>query len=182
MAFLHIAFGDAQIADDALQLLGHLADFGGVIHIRGRDNFQQRRPRPVQVDGRETAQFVVVLAGVFFEVGTDNAHPLDAAVFQRDFDKAVFAQRQVVLADLVFFAGRVLVAFAVQLVKRAILAIEGHRASITRFRSVLVHHRIATGITLPHGQVRCWVCAIGHSQPRTSWSLRTDECEFPVQR
>ena len=70
------------------------------------DDLEQRRSGAVQVDQAVAAapRFVVkVLAGIFFEMGADDADPprLGRLRVGRDLEPAVGAEGQIVLADLI---------------------------------------------------------------------------------
>ena len=78
-ALLHVAVGDSEIGEQQFQLVEIGVGLGPRAQIGLGDDFQQRRAGAVQVDAAvaAAARFVVhVLAGVFFEVGADDADPL----------------------------------------------------------------------------------------------------------
>ena len=78
-AFLHVAVGDAEIIQQQFQFGEIGLGLGGRAHVGLADDFQQRRAGAVQVDaavGLAGRLVVHALAGVFFEMGADDADPL----------------------------------------------------------------------------------------------------------
>ena len=130
-AFLHVAVGDAEVVQQQFQLGQIGLGLGRRAHVGLADDFQERRAGPVQVDAAVglAGHFVVhALAGVFFQVGADDADPLGRklALGIADLQPAVVAQRQVVLADLVALGQvGIVVVLAVPLGEAGDLAVQG---------------------------------------------------------
>ena len=78
-ALLHVAVGDAEVGQQQLQFGQIGLGFGGRAQVGLADDFQQRRAGAIQVDAAVglAGRFVVhALAGVFLQVGADDADPL----------------------------------------------------------------------------------------------------------
>ena len=97
-ALLHLAVGDAEVAERQPQLLEAAAGVGRAADLGLGDDLQQRDARAVQVDLREPAGAVRQLAGVFLEVDPRQPAPAAAA--------AVLAHRDLQIAALARTAGR----------------------------------------------------------------------------
>ena len=150
-AFLHVAVGDAQVGEQQLELGQIGLGFGRRAHVGLADDFQQRRAGPVQIDAAVglAGQLVVhALAGVFFQVGPDDADPLrlDAPLGIADFEPAVVAERQIVLADLIALGQvGIVIVLAVPLGEGGDLAVQRHRGSQAQGEGLGVHHRQRAG-------------------------------------
>ena len=109
--------------------------FGRRAHVGLADDFQQRRAGAVQVDAAVglAGQLVVhALAGVFFQMGADDADPLglDPSLGIADLQPAVVAERQIVLADLIALGQvGIVVVLAVPLGEAGDLAVRAPRRS-----------------------------------------------------
>ena len=101
VALLHVPFGDADEPHDPLQLDGQRPDLGGAVQVGLGHDLQQRRPGAVQIDLEKLPGRVEVLAGILFQVGAEDAERVWSCRPPRDFDEAVLAQRQIILADLI---------------------------------------------------------------------------------
>ena len=78
-AFLHVAIGNAQVRQQKPHFLKVRLGLGWRAEFGLADDFQQRRTRAVQVDAAVglARRFVVhALAGVFLQMGTNDADPL----------------------------------------------------------------------------------------------------------
>ena len=92
--FLHVAVGYAEIRQQQLQLVEIGLGLGRRTHVGLADDFQQRRAGAVQIDAAVglAGRFVVhALAGVFFQVGADDADSLrlEAPLGIADLEPAV---------------------------------------------------------------------------------------------
>ncbi len=145
--FLHVAVGDAQVVQQEFQLREIGLGLGRRAHVGLADDFQERRAGPVQVDaavGLARRLVVHALAGVFFEVGADDANPLGRKfpLGIADIQPAVVAQRQVVLADLVALGQvRVVIVLAVPLGEAGDLAVQGQGRLDGKLDRAAIHHR-----------------------------------------
>ena len=146
-AFLHVAVGDAEVVQQQFQLGEIGLGLGRRAHVGLADDFQERRAGAVQVDAAVglAGHFVVhALAGVFFEVGADDADPLGRklALGIADLQPAVVAQRQVVLAGLVALGQvGIVVVLAVPLGEAGDLAVQGQGRLDRKLDRAAVHHR-----------------------------------------
>ncbi len=78
-ALLHVAVGNAQIVQQQLQLGEVGLGLGGRAEVGLADDFQKRRAGPIQIDaavGLAGHLVVHAFAGVFFEMGPDDADAL----------------------------------------------------------------------------------------------------------
>ena len=95
------------------------------------------------------ASFVVhALAGVFFQMGADDADllRLDASLGIADLQPAVVAERQIVLADLIALGQvGIVIVLAVPLGERGDLAVQRHGGPQASSKASAVHHRQRAG-------------------------------------
>ena len=88
-AFLHVAVGDTEVIQQQFQLGEIRLGLFGRPQIGLADDFQQRRAGSIQIDaavGPATGFVVHTLAGVFLEMGTEDADlPLDSGPIGTDF-------------------------------------------------------------------------------------------------
>ncbi len=154
-AFLHFAVGNPDVPQDHLKGLHILLHFVDAAQIGFRDNLDQRNAAAVIVDVG-VAAVMNQLARIFLDVDAVEADP--AAV--RELHPAVFAQRHVILGNLVGFRQiRINVIFPVHLRNRADLAVSDKAC-----RNGVFHHgfiqlgqrarkadadRAAVGVRLP---------------------------------
>ena len=150
-SFLHVAVGDAEIFEQQLHLGEIGLGLGRRAHVGLRDDFQQRRAGPVQVDaavGLAGLLVVHALAGILFQMSPDDADllRLDASLGIADLQPAVMAERQIVLADLIPLGQvGVVILLAVPFGERRDLAIQGQGRSQRQFESLAIHHRQRAG-------------------------------------
>ena len=100
-AFLHLAVGDAEVDDRLPDGVEVSFGFGRASEVGFRNDLNQRDAAAVEVDQRPGKALVVdQLASVFLNVDAGDADPLLFPIHQ-DIQVAVFAQRDIKLADLV---------------------------------------------------------------------------------
>ena len=118
-AFGHVAVGNTQVSDQAVQGFQVGYRLGGVAQVGFGHDFQQRGARPVEVDASLAVKILVQrLARIFFQVGTGDTYGAGSAVLELDLKAAATDDGSLELADLVAL-GQVRV--------KIILAVE-HRA------------------------------------------------------
>ena len=110
-------------------------------------------PARFRSTAEKVAEWCGVLAGVFFEVGPQDADFFGAAVFDGNFDIAVLAERQVVLADLVILRQvGVVIALAIPFGEGGDLAVQGQPGQDGVFQAVLFITGSVPGIPMQTGQ------------------------------
>ncbi len=169
--FLHVAVGNAEVGQQQLQFGQIGLRLGRRAQVGLADDLQQRRARAVQVDAAVglAGHFVVhALAGVFFEMGPDDADllRLEAILGVADRQVAVVRQRQVVLADLVALGQvRVVVLLAVPLGEAGDLAVQRHGRSQAPVRKP---RRFITGSVPGMPMQTGQVCVLGGAELRAT--------------
>ncbi len=102
-AFLHLAVGDAEVAEGEAQFFETSLGVLGGANVGLGDDLQEGDTRAVQVDLGEAAGAVGELAGVFFEVdaGQPAATAACAVLLRGDLKPAAPAEGEIILADLI---------------------------------------------------------------------------------
>ena len=128
----------------------HIGDrFCGRAHVRLGYDFQQRRPRAVEIDtGHALEVFVQGFTRVLFQVGAGDPDPFAAAIVEGDIDLATTNDRQFKLADLIAFRKiRVKIVFACEYRAPRDLAIHRQAEFHGHLHYFPIEHRQDAGIT-----------------------------------
>ena len=143
-SLLHIAVADRKITHQRMDLLQVGDRFLGRAHRRLRDDLDQRRTGPIQVDaGRAPEALVQRLACIFLKVSTRDVDALDGAVVEHDVDRTTADDRQFVLADLITLR---------QIGIEVVLAREYRAPRHPRIDRQAEFHRHAYRLGIEHGQ------------------------------
>ena len=143
-AFLHVAIANTEIHHHLVQLfhVGHR--LLGRAQIRLGDDFQQRRPGPIEVDTRQTLEILMQrLASVFFQMSASDADHLADALIQINGQLTLLHDGQFVLADLIALG---------QIGIKIILAGKDRAAGDFGTDSQAEHCRHAHRLPVQHGQ------------------------------
>ena len=160
-ALFHVARVDAQVTQDRTQLDQIAIGFVGAAQVRFGDDLHQRHAGPVQIHQADPVR-MNRLAGVFFQMRPADADAPRLTVVAVNDQKAVVAERQLVLADLIPLGQvRVAVVLAGEDAERGDLAMERQPAAHGLLDGVLVDDRQHAG----HGQTHGTDMAVGRCFP-----------------
>ncbi len=143
-AFLHFAIGHFDLTQQQANLLEIGLGLFGRREIGLADDLQEGGAGAVEVDQAIAAGPMLVmqhLAGIFFEMGTQNANSF-AAGFNIDLQPAIRAEGQVILTDLVVLGQvGIVIILAVPFGKGGNPAIKGQRRLERELKGRPIHDR-----------------------------------------